>query len=96
MMIRTPVLFIVMGFILSSALPVYGQAPVLRSAYHDYRVVDVAQGFERPWSIAFVPGGGHVGHRTLGETPNCSGRKVAGGARGWSPRGLGPGSGRAA
>ena len=57
MMIRTPVLFIVMGFILSSALPGYGQAPVLRSAYHDYRVVDVAQGFERPWSIAFLPGG---------------------------------------
>ncbi|MXW14500.1 MAG: PQQ-dependent sugar dehydrogenase [Rhodothermaceae bacterium] len=57
MMIRTPLLFIVMGFILSSALPVYGQASVLRSAYHDYRVVDVAQGFERPWSIAFLPGG---------------------------------------
>ena len=57
MMIRTPLLFIAMGFILSSALPVYGQAPVLRSAYHDYRVVDVAQGFERPWSIAFLPGG---------------------------------------
>ncbi len=34
-----------------------GQSTVMRSAYHDYRVVAVAQGLEHPWSIAFLPGG---------------------------------------
>lgn len=56
-MIRKALVFMVMGFILSSALPASGQAPVLRSAYHDYRVVTVTQDLERPWSIAFLPGG---------------------------------------
>jgi glucose/arabinose dehydrogenase len=28
-----------------------------RSALHDYRIVPVADGFEHPWSIAFLPGG---------------------------------------
>lgn len=27
------------------------------SAYHDYRTVTVAEGLERPWSMAFLPGG---------------------------------------
>ena len=27
------------------------------SAYHDYRTVTVAEGLERPWSLAFLPGG---------------------------------------
>jgi len=27
------------------------------SAYHDYQVVTVAEGLERPWSMAFLPGG---------------------------------------
>jgi glucose/arabinose dehydrogenase len=43
--------------LLSAATPVAGQSPVHRSAYHDYRIVTVAEGFERPWSIAFLPGG---------------------------------------
>ena len=30
---------------------------VHRTAYHDYRVVTVADGFQNPWSIAFLPGG---------------------------------------
>ncbi len=34
-----------------------GQSSVMRSAYHDYRVVTVAEGLEHPWSIAFLPGG---------------------------------------
>lgn len=34
-----------------------GQAPVQRSAYHDYRVVTYVDGLEHPWSIAFLPGG---------------------------------------
>jgi len=33
------------------------QAPVQRSAYHDFRVVTVAEGLVHPWSIAFLPGG---------------------------------------
>ena len=38
--------------------PVSGQTPpVQRSAYHDYRVVTVAEGLVSPWSIAFLPGG---------------------------------------
>ncbi|MDX1571953.1 MAG: PQQ-dependent sugar dehydrogenase, partial [Xanthomonadales bacterium] len=27
------------------------------SAYHDYRIVEVVDGLERPWSIAFLPSG---------------------------------------
>lgn len=30
---------------------------VRNSAYHDYRIVTVAEGFSNPWSIAFLPGG---------------------------------------
>ena len=30
---------------------------VLRSAYHDYRVVTVADGLDVPWSVAWLPGG---------------------------------------
>ena len=45
------------GLLLSVAMPVLGQAPVLRSANHDYRVVTVADGLISPWSIAFLPGG---------------------------------------
>lgn len=56
-MIRKAPLFMVIGFFLASALPTSGQTPILRSAYHDYRVVTVVQGLERPWSIAFLPGG---------------------------------------
>ncbi|MEZ4698752.1 MAG: PQQ-dependent sugar dehydrogenase [Rhodothermales bacterium] len=47
----------VFGFLASATLPAAGQAPVLRSAYHDYRVVTVADGLITPWSIAFLPGG---------------------------------------
>jgi glucose/arabinose dehydrogenase len=34
-----------------------GQAPVVRSAEHDFRVVTVVDGLEVPWSMAFLPGG---------------------------------------
>ena len=33
------------------------QTPVQRSAFHDYRVVTVAEGLENPWSMTFLPGG---------------------------------------
>ena len=35
---------------------VSGQS-VFRSAYHDYRIVNFADGLVQPWSIAFLPGG---------------------------------------
>ncbi|MBT8336535.1 MAG: PQQ-dependent sugar dehydrogenase [Gemmatimonadetes bacterium] len=41
-----------------SALPLGAQdGPVMRSAYHDYRVETVADGLENPWGMAFLPGG---------------------------------------
>ena len=45
-------LLLVGGATLASA-----QSPVMRSAYHDYRVVTVADGLVNPWSIAFLPEG---------------------------------------
>ena len=44
------------GLTLLTAAPVTAQE-VLRSAYHDYRVVTVADGLVHPWSIAFLPDG---------------------------------------
>lgn len=43
--------------LLSAAPPVTGQSDVVRTEHHNYRVVTVADGFEIPWSIAFLPGG---------------------------------------
>ena len=48
---------VIVGLILMSVLPAFGQAPTLRSAYHDYRVVPVADGLQNPWSIAFLTNG---------------------------------------
>ena len=57
-MVRTTaIIFIAGGLLLSVVTPVLGQAPVLRSAHHDYRVVEVADGLITPWSMAFLPGG---------------------------------------
>lgn len=57
-MVRTPArVFVALGLFLFVAKPVLGQAPVLRSAHHDFRVVTVADGLIGPWSIAFLPGG---------------------------------------
>jgi len=56
-MIRTSQALTAAGLFLLAAHRVSGQAPVLRSAYHDYRVVTVVDGLVHPWSIAFLPGG---------------------------------------
>jgi glucose/arabinose dehydrogenase len=56
-MLRTPVSLLAAGLFLSAVAPASAQAPVLRSAYHDYRVVTVADGLVNPWSMAFLPGG---------------------------------------
>ena len=64
-MARTPLrLFIAAGLLLSVVTPVLGQAPVLRSANHDYRVVKVADGLINPWSMAFPVIGYGVNYRT--------------------------------
>ena len=56
-MIRVPFVLATAGLILTVSTPLKGQSPVFRSAYHDYRLVTVAEGLEHPWSIAFLPGG---------------------------------------
>lgn len=55
-MVRTALTLLAVGLAVSVTTPA-AQGPVLRSAYHDYRVVTVADGLEHPWSIAFLPGG---------------------------------------
>ena len=56
-MLRISFALTVAGLVLVISASVPGQSDVLRSAYHDYRVVTVADGLEHPWSIAFLPGG---------------------------------------
>ena len=50
--LKLAIVILSVGVITASA-----QSPVMRSAYHDYRVVTVADGLVNPWSIAFLPGG---------------------------------------
>ncbi len=45
------------GLLLVSASAAAQDTPRMTSELHDYRVVTVAEGFENPWAIAFVPGG---------------------------------------
>jgi glucose/arabinose dehydrogenase len=54
-MIRHSLIAAVAGLLVASSAS--AQSPVHRSAYHDYRVVTIAEGLEHPWSIAFLPGG---------------------------------------
>lgn len=42
---------------LTAPLTLAAQDAPYRSAYHDFRVVTVAEGLVNPWSIAFLPGG---------------------------------------
>lgn len=52
---RMPVLLFAAAF--SVTTPVSTQAQEYGSMHHRYRVVTVAEGFEHPWAIAFLPGG---------------------------------------
>ncbi len=54
---KRAIVFATCALCLSLAKPVDAQETVMRSAYHDYRIVTVAEGLEHPWSIAFLPGG---------------------------------------
>ena len=56
-MVRITLAFATAGLFLSVATIAHGQSPVYRSALHDYHLVTVADGLERPWSMAFLPGG---------------------------------------
>ena len=56
-MIRNSITFAVAGLLLIGALFLTGASSDLRSALHDYRVVEVAPGLVNPWSMAFLPGG---------------------------------------
>ena len=56
-MVRTTIVLIALGFLVSVALPEDSRAQIHRSTLHDYRVVPVSDGLQNPWSIAFLPGG---------------------------------------
>jgi glucose/arabinose dehydrogenase len=56
-MVRTPLAYVVAGLVCVQATPALGQSTVHQSAFHDYRVVTVAEGLEVPWSMAFLPNG---------------------------------------
>jgi glucose/arabinose dehydrogenase len=49
--------WLALGAALAIAPPLGAQSQVHGSAHHSFRVVTVAEGFEHPWAIAFLPGG---------------------------------------
>jgi aldose sugar dehydrogenase len=55
-MVRTLVSVVAVAVGISGATLMSNDS-VFKSAYHDYRVVPVAEGLVQPWSIAFLPGG---------------------------------------
>lgn len=57
-MIRFPSVLFSVGLVMSFAVPAVAQdADVRPSMLHDYRVVTVADGFEIPWGMEFLPNG---------------------------------------
>lgn len=54
--IRTRFRFLFVVALLSTAVSAVGQE-TRYSAYHDYRLVTVAEGLTRPWAMAFLPDG---------------------------------------
>ena len=56
-MVRTTSVFLFTAALISVSSPACAQSDIMRTAYHDYRVVTVADGFVNPWSIAFLPDG---------------------------------------
>ena len=55
-MIRTASALTAISLVLLGGSPAAGQ-PVVKSAYHDFRLVTVADGLVNPWSMAWLPGG---------------------------------------
>lgn len=58
-MARTTFSLIAAGLFTSVTAPLAAQdvGEFRRSAYHDYRIVTVAEGLVNPWSMAFLPNG---------------------------------------
>ena len=56
-MVRTTSTLLFTTALLAVAAPACSQSDIVRTAFHDYRVVTVADGFVVPWSIAFLPDG---------------------------------------
>ncbi len=56
-MVRKMSTLVLTATLLAIAAPACGQSDLVRTAFHDYRVVTVADGFVVPWSIAFLPDG---------------------------------------
>ncbi len=54
---KKAILFATCVFCLTPGTTINAQETVMRSAFHDYRVVTVADGLEHPWAIAFLPDG---------------------------------------
>ena len=54
-MIRTAVACAAVGWVLAGSQTAAQE--VMRSAYHDFRAVTVADGLDVPWSIAWLPDG---------------------------------------
>ena len=49
--------FAVPAVLVVAAASAVAQTPVQRSAFHNYRVVTVADSLQNPWSMTFLPGG---------------------------------------
>lgn len=56
-MIRTRTTVLTLLVLLALSAPSAGQQDVWRSAWHDYRVVTVADGLQSPWAMTFLPDG---------------------------------------
>ena len=57
MLRQTSSVLLLAAALCAAASPARAQSDVVQTALHDYRVVTVADGFEIPWSIAFLPDG---------------------------------------
>ena len=56
-MVRTTSAFLIASAALFTPSLACSQSDIVRTAFHDYRVVTVADGFVVPWSMAFLPDG---------------------------------------
>ena len=55
--LSTPILAAAMTLTAATAVSAQDAGEFRRSAWHDYRIVTVAEGLVNPWSMAFLPNG---------------------------------------